>query len=371
MRIPKRKKQEGIALLRGLIILYIGLTLIIASLNYGLAPRLEPEAAKTLHFVWEMFENPFKSLLILAGVVVSWRRYRHQGPGVRNNRLPILLGFVASAAVIHLILPLVLSNWEIYFVTMPLPWSSTGLQIVSGEGGFARDMLHRYGAYGSAVMATAFWVYTALILAATAIGGRRIQCSMLCMFNGFMAETMDPALPLVGSQRRATGTMRRFVTVFRWLYFGLGLGLSLIWFTAILVPGFWPEGLLMKSGNLEVIKYMSLDLMAMLVFWVFLGPRNYCAFCPAGTTCGIIGTCIAGQKIETGLSECITCGRCTAACPAGLNPMKAALAGMALSSTECLGCGRCVEICPTKNLRLSTRIQRARGRILRIGKEQV
>jgi len=64
---------------------------------------------------------------------------------------------------------------------------------------------------------------------------------------------------------------------------------------------------------------------------------------------------------------CIGCGRCTASCPAGLDPMfiYRAVKSRRLSllvplrAAECVGCGTCSYVCPSK-LPLSTTISKYR-----------
>lgn len=42
-----------------------------------------------------------------------------------------LLGFICSAILIHVILPLLTGNRELYYTAMPLPWATTGLQLMA------------------------------------------------------------------------------------------------------------------------------------------------------------------------------------------------------------------------------------------------
>lgn len=46
---------------------------------------------------------------------------------------------------------------------------------------------------------------------------------------------------------------------------------------------------------------------------------------------------------------CVSCGKCTAACPMGIDVAAAVTAGQ-ISSAECISCGACVDSCPGKVL---------------------
>lgn len=366
--------------LKAVVLLYIFLTLLIAGLNYGYAPEADEHTREILQIAWEYFENPFKTFLILLAAVLSWFFIYHPSRGeikskrerrIMKNRGPILLGFIVSALVLHILLPILISNWELYFAAMPLPWTTFGLQLALTGEGFGRNYAELYGEAGVKALIIFFIVFNLVVFLITLIRGRRFFCSQVCMFNGFMAECFAPVLPLAGRRSKGRGKasvarekppgtkQRRLFSLLRVLMFVFAVFLTLSWLGALLFPK--ARDLLVSAelgkalGELEVYKYLFTDLFAMLLLWVILGPRKYCMFCPAGTTLGLVATYGAGQVISTGHSSCNQCGLCTASCPVGLDPWGAAERGEDLSSTYCVGCGRCVESCPTENLKYKTR----------------
>lgn len=353
-------RQKSIPLLKILLITYILLTLTFAGLNYGYAPGADDETAGTIHFLWELFENEGKSFLMLLAVSVGLLNLRerdHPGGSISRggrNRRTILLSFLAAALVIHIILPWVSGNREIYFIAMPLPWTTSGLQIAAEGSNFGTDLLPCYGDKGISFMIYTFLGLNLVILLGTLVEGRRFQCSRICLFNGFIAELFDSATPLFGKKRPPGRGLLQLAGVIRPLLFALALLFTLIWLFQLIAPGLMPPPLIAGSAALEEYEYLFFDLMAMLLFWVLLGPRTYCLYCPAGTALGLLGRHLSRQRIETGLSRCTSCGACSRVCPVGLDPMAAALEGKPLRSSRCIGCRRCEVACPTGNLEYRT-----------------
>jgi polyferredoxin len=107
--------------------------------------------------------------------------------------------------------------------------------------------------------------------------------------------------------------------------------------------------------KVELYKYLLFELMMMMFFWIAFIGRGYCLYCPVGTTVALIGR-LAGQRIETSETHCISCGACSRACPVGIDVQSYAKEGKALSNLRCVGCGHCIDACPTQTLRYTTTV---------------
>ena len=76
--------------------------------------------------------------------------------------------------------------------------------------------------------------------------------------------------------------------------------------------------------------------------------RPFCRFlCPLGALLSFFSR-FSLFRLDAG-SDCVTCGRCTAKCPAG------ACDGGRIRSADCFLCGACVKACPVSSLRLVPR----------------
>ena len=352
-------KKNHTRTLRIIVLIYIALTFLFAGLNFGFSPGASPEVQETIHLLWDYFENIFKTGLVIIGGLLTFLIVKDRKKKVTDNRKQILLSLTFSALAIHIILPLIFLNWEIYFVAMPLPWITAGFQLIARGEAFGRSYLAHYGTAGVSAMIGIFWGYNIIILIATLLWGRRAQCSQLCMFNGFMAECFSPALPLIGKSTPVSRLRKNILHGVRIVFFSIFLTLTVLWIVAIRNPGALDNEFLDKITSIETSLYMSFSLFGMILFWIILGPRTYCAYCPAGAIVGLIGKHIARQAITTGHTTCTSCGACSRSCPIGLDPMKFALEGKNLKNSKCLGCKQCVEVCPTDNLQYSTAFTRA------------
>ena len=184
-------------LLKALLWIYIGLCLAIASLNWGYVPSAPPKIALAITKLWHFYENWIKTLLI---VVCSFLTLRiiHKKKMRTTMRKRNLAGFAIAALLIHILLPLLLQNPELYFFAMPLPWSTVPLQAGIEGTAMHQGLTQSIGLGGVRASLLFFWIYTACIMVGTLLFGRRLQCSTLCLFNGFASEVFGAAIPLVG-----------------------------------------------------------------------------------------------------------------------------------------------------------------------------
>jgi len=211
----------------------------------------------------------------------------------------------------------------------------------AGAAGFFR--LQPVGALASLPAAFSVGALASLlgVLAATFLFGR-FHCSVLCPF-GILQEILG-ALPRFGNSPPPDLPFLRYAIagiVFGALAAGWSGGLLLLDpysnFGRILVP--------FTAGGVAAFAVITA-----LVVWK---RRIYCtAICPVGTLLGIVAS-VGVFRLKIG-DECIRCGKCRRACPAGaIDP-----ATRSVDDERCLRCLKCVALCPKGCISLSARRSR-------------
>ncbi|MBN2657390.1 MAG: 4Fe-4S dicluster domain-containing protein [Spirochaetales bacterium] len=337
-----------IRILKILLALYIFLCLLFAGLNYGVAPGASEEVAELIRNIWHFYENYFKTFLIIAG---SWLTLRITGKRSRMQKRNFT-GFIMAALLVHILGPVLTGNPDLYFFAMPLPWSSTALQAAVEESAFRSHHLPLWGLGGLSASLAVYILITVVIFTGTVLLGRRWQCSTLCLFNGFISETFSPAFPLLGKRSAPGKKLRKLFVVLKWALLAAALLFFLFWFY-VLISGDYRESLAERLADIEVYKYLTVELLMAMFFWVAFTGRGYCYYCPLGTVLGWISR-RAGQKIRTDLKNCIQCGKCDRTCPMAIEIRKYAQMKRDVVSSRCVGCGHCVDACPTGTLEYST-----------------
>ncbi len=105
--------------------------------------------------------------------------------------------------------------------------------------------------------------------------------------------------------------------------------------------GFWAGGL----------TWMSLVLMGILLFEVFVSRRWWCRYvCPGGALYSLIGT-VRPVRVNLIAKNCTHCSDCVKACPIGLNPM------LNKMGIECDNCGECISSCHDDALKYAIRVR--------------
>jgi polyferredoxin len=337
-------------LLKALLWMYIGLCLIIAALNFGYVPSASPKVAKAIATLWHFYENWIKTALIVVCGILTLRIRSDKGRTAMRKQN--LVGFAIAALLVHIILPLLLANPEVYYFAMPLPWSTIPLQVGIEGTSMQQSLTQSIGLGGIRASVLFFWIYSGFILLGTLLFGRRLQCSKLCLFNGFAAEIFEPAIPLVGKRKNPL-TMKKLklLAMVRTIFILLAFGFTLYWllYKAGLTVG---ESMALVS-QAETYKYLIFELLMAMFFWVAFIGRLYCYYCPLGTLLSWIAR-LGGQRIKTDETHCIQCGKCNAACPLSIDVKAYALQTIAVDNLRCVGCGHCVDACPTKTLKYTT-----------------
>lgn len=336
-------------LLKAILWVYIALCVVIAGLNYGLAPRAEAGTAQFLTWFWHFYENWVKTAFILVASILTIRITGRSGrTALRRMNL---IGFIAAALVVHVALPLASGNYEWYFFTMPLPWTTTPLQLLDEGTAFRLSRFPVWGAAGVTGVLAFYAAATVFVVLGTLLFGRRLQCSMLCLFNGFAAEVFDPVIPLTGHKRKPGARQAAALTVARWVFLAAALLFTLWWLASLL--GLTPNAARAAFSKAETYVYLAGELLMAMFFWVAFIGRGYCYYCPLGTVLSGLAR-LGGQRIETKETRCIHCGRCTVVCPMAIDVRAAATGKHPVRHSRCVGCGRCVDACPTQTLRYTT-----------------
>lgn len=347
--MDKNKTME-LRILKTILGAYIILAIVIAGLNYGYASQATPSVAAFISRFWHFYENWIKTLFIIIGSLLTLRII---GTSQRSTmRKRNLIGFILSALVVHIAAPIFLHNQEVYFFTMPLPWTTTPLQLLYPDSSI---YLSRYPVWSVAGISAALIFYvcvSVIILGGTLLFGRQWQCSTLCLFNGFASEVFAPAFPLIGKVKKMKKGALNVFSVFKWVFLSLSLFFTIWWI--LYLSGIGVSGNFQVISQIENYKYLSAELLMMMFFWVAFIGRGYCYYCPLGTVLSLLSK-LAGQKIITDKSECIKCNRCNIACPMSIDIKTKAQIGQVVTVSRCVGCGHCVDTCPTKTLDYSTK----------------
>ena len=347
--MDKNKTME-LRILKTILGAYIILAIVIAGLNYGYASQATPSVAAFISRFWHFYENWIKTLFIIIGSLLTLRII---GTSQRSTmRKRNLIGFIVAALVVHIAAPIFLHNQEVYFFTMPLPWTTTPLQLLYPDSSI---YLSRYPVWGVAGISAALIFYvcvSVIIVGGTLLFGRQWQCSTLCLFNGFASEVFAPTFPLIGKVKKMKKGVLNAFSVFKWVSLSLSLFFTIWWI--LYLSGVGVSGNFQIISQIENYKYLSAELLMMMFFWVAFIGRGYCYYCPLGTVLSLLSK-LAGQKIITDKSECIKCNRCNIACPMTIDIKTKAQIGQVVTDSRCVGCGHCVDSCPTKTLGYSTK----------------
>lgn len=327
-------------ILRYILYTYIILCIIIAGLNYGLGPNADYKTKHTIESIWHFYENGFKVIMIL---LVSYFTYRiikkdkHYAHRKRN-----IIGLIITSLLLHVILPVFLGTYDLYFFSMPAPFTNTGMQLINTNSTYYQQQLPLWGKSTIAIISVLFIAYSAFIYLATYFRGRQVQCSTLCLFNGFIGEIFSPIfLP----KKKAY----KFLKPLRSIFMILGIFFTGYWIYRFLVAGSLPI-----LEQIEIFKYLIGELFVAMFLWVTFTGRGYCYYCPLGTTLAQVAK-IGDMRIDTTENKCIQCGKCNRVCPMNIDIQSQANLLLPVRSTLCVGCGHCVDACPSQTLKYRTK----------------
>jgi ferredoxin-type protein NapH len=348
--LMKINRTIELSILRTILWIYIVLCFVIAGLNYGYASRASASTAAFITWFWHFYENWIKTLFI---IICSFLTLRIVGASeITTMRKKNLIGLVISALVVHIAVPLLVNNKELYFFTMPLPWTTTPLQLLHPESSFYISRVNVWGVKGMTSALIFYVCFSTVVVLGTILFGRRWQCSTLCLFNGFASEVFAPAFPLVGKAKEVKPQTLKFFSILRWIFLAIALFFTFYWI--LFLVGIPLYGNIQVVRKVEEYTYLSGELLMAMFFWVAFIGRGYCYYCPLGTVLGLLGKA-AGQKIITNNTECIQCNQCNQTCGMSIDIRSKAQKGEAVTDLRCVGCGHCVDACPARTLSYTTK----------------
>lgn len=117
---------------------------------------------------------------------------------------------------------------------------------------------------------------------------------------------------------------------------------------AALLGALYPPAVLAREAHAVIVTGSAggggLFLGAALAFDLLVARRGFCrALCPGGALLSLLGRHRV-VRVRRRAASCVDCGRCSAACGFGLDPMRDGF------GQECTNCLSCVAACPTASL---------------------
>lgn len=179
---------------------------------------------------------------------------------------------------------------------------------------------------------------------------KRAFCSWICPFG-----TLSEGLALLGKK-----LFKKNFTPPRWLDYALRslkylLLAFFVFFIFVLMDGAAAYAFLQSPYNMiadikmldffKNISWVGISVIAGLVLLSVLIQNFWCRYlCPYGALLGLLGM-ISPWKIRRETTSCISCKKCSIACPNRIEVEKA----LNVWSPECTGCLNCVVQCPVKD----------------------
>ena len=201
-----------------------------------------------------------------------------------------------------------------------------------------------------------FYVFGVLLLLGALLG--RLICGFLCPF-GWIQELLHKIPGRKLKLRPAVDRPLRLMKYGVLILFVLALsafavdafGLGAPWFCKWICPAGTLEGgipLALKNESLRAglgfMFWWKLGLLALTVVSSILIYRPFCKYvCPLGAFYALCNRWSL-VRLKLDAHKCVSCGKCAAICPMGVDPLKNP------NAAECIRCGRCVVQCPTDAL---------------------
>lgn len=183
-------------------------------------------------------------------------------------------------------------------------------------------------------------IYMGVLLGATLLGGAWF-CGWLCPL-GFVQEWLGKLgrllrLPRIRFPRRVS----RWLNLTRFILLGLSfLGIS----SVLLVQSPFGSFMGVVDRNMSYITPTAWILLGAFLALSLVVDRPFCRyFCPEGARYGIFSL-VRVFTIKRKTDTCISCKKCDARCPAGIEVS----AHADVRNAQCINCFECVAVCPVK-----------------------
>ncbi len=189
-----------------------------------------------------------------------------------------------------------------------------------------------------------------LVMSVVSIVFRRAYCGYICPLGALQELISRVGRFVLPKKMKGLRLPRKADRLLKWAKY-LTLGAFLVGATLTtahwMLPGdpFIAMMSLFSRGGLASIwqrlPFAVLFLFAILAFSFFFG-RGFCAYlCPAGAWYAILSKA-SPSKIRRDAHSCVGCGKCTKACPMGID----VAAKKSVNDADCIGCRECVAACP-------------------------
>jgi len=152
----EKKSTIYLKLLKTILGTYIILAILLAGINYGYARVAPQNIASIISWVWVIYENWIKTAFI---IIASFLTMKIIGSSKRTTmRKTNLVGFIIAALTVHVVTPLLANNYDLYFYAMPLPWTTTPLQLLSTNSPLYHTTITSWGSSGIVSSLTFFYL---------------------------------------------------------------------------------------------------------------------------------------------------------------------------------------------------------------------